>query len=223
MPARTPLQVGHGLSPLSLESPWGHAGYIARTIKSFEKALQPKALLSFGFLKIFISSPGSSPPIFAVGPSDHPKGPHLESRLARMTTSKRPFYKAIWAERHPHSRDGKPLLGGWGLLGSLELKKGKHLRASLANAKILHDLPECKCVAKTSDIKSIPRALFVLLKRSVRRGISPTTKGISLCLFRRNIFLCQPLWSNFAAESRTCLTIESLCNGQCLTPKTLRL
>ena len=39
MPARTPIQVGHGLSPLSLESPWGHAGYIARTIKSFEKAL----------------------------------------------------------------------------------------------------------------------------------------------------------------------------------------
>ena len=69
-----------------------------------------------------------------------------------MTTSKRPFHRLVLAESYSKAGMKSPLQGVGGLLGGLETKKGKHLRASLANAKIRYLMPFCKC-----DIKDIDR------------------------------------------------------------------
>ena len=116
----------------------GIGGHIARSIKTFEKGLHAIFPSPFSPLVPFALSALFVPSIFSLGPTDLAKEPHLEAHSARMRTSKSPFCKV-----------GKPLLGGWGALfrgsGGLLLKKGKHPRASLAYAKIIHFWAECKC------------------------------------------------------------------------------
>ena len=87
----------------------GFNGYIVQNIKSFEKALQLKALPSFGFFKIFTSSALSAPSISSPGPNDHPKRPHPEAHSAQTTTSKRPFRKSSRAKSSPISGWKSPL------------------------------------------------------------------------------------------------------------------
>ena len=44
----------------------------------------------------------------------------------------------------------------WGAVGGLETKKGKHLRASLAHAKVRLFLSVCKCLINCYDIFPAP-------------------------------------------------------------------
>jgi len=99
-------------------------GYIAQTIKDFEKALH--AIFPRPFLPSISStlSAQSIPSIFPPGPNDLAKRPHLEAHSGRMTTSKRPFCKAIRAERSPIAGMKSPLQGVGGLLVDWKLKKG---------------------------------------------------------------------------------------------------
>ena len=101
----------------------GCFGSIARTIKSFEKALH--IFSPHPFLPPIPSalSTLSAPSIFSFGQNDIAKGPHLEAHSGRTRTSKSPFCKAIWAGRPPTARMESPLQGVegslrefWGLL-----------------------------------------------------------------------------------------------------------
>ena len=72
----------------------GCFGSIARTIKSFEKALH--IFSPHPFLPPIPSalSTLSAPSIFSFGQNDIAKGPHLEAHSGRTTISKSPFCKA---------------------------------------------------------------------------------------------------------------------------------
>ena len=99
-------------------------GYIAQTIKDFEKALHAFfPHLSSQSISSALSTQ-SVPSIFPPSPNDLAKRPHLEAHSGRMTTSKRPFCKAIRAERSPIAEMKSPLQGVGGLLVDWKLKKG---------------------------------------------------------------------------------------------------
>ena len=67
---------------------------IVRSIKELEKALQ---CVSPGVLQRggkWLSEVGKSRNAWSFGPTDHAKGPHLEARLGRARSPKRPDGKA---------------------------------------------------------------------------------------------------------------------------------
>ena len=97
----------------------GCFGSIARTIKSFEKALH--IFPPHPFLPPIPSalSTLSAPSIFSFGQNDIAKGPHLEAHSGRTTISKSPFCKANLSR--------KASLRGVGGVGGLEIKKRETL------------------------------------------------------------------------------------------------
>ena len=118
---------------------------IARTIKSFEKALH----------SIFTH------------PSYPPHPAHQFSHLAQPTLQNGHTQNLIRPEREAQRgpfasqyQDGKaPFRGGGGPLGGWESKKGKRPRTSLATAKIQHKRPECKSATKRTYKKHTPTFL----------------------------------------------------------------
>ena len=70
--------------------------HIAQTIKSFEKALQPKALLSFGFPKTFVRSALSAPSFFPLGPNNLAKRPQSEAQRGPFARSFGPDDRPFW-------------------------------------------------------------------------------------------------------------------------------
>ena len=88
----------------------GCFGSIARTIKSFEKALH--IFSPHPFLPPILSalSTLSAPSIFSFGQNDIAKGPHLEAHSGRTTISKSPFCKANLSRKASFSGVG---VRGW--------------------------------------------------------------------------------------------------------------
>ena len=118
--------------------------YIARNIKSSEKALHGFSPQPFVYTKSSAPLSLSAPSKPSSSPTDLAKRLHLKARSGRTTTSKSPFCNAIRAF-------SQGLVVRWVAVGGLGMKKGKHLRAPLANAKIIPLKGKCKRAAKTID------------------------------------------------------------------------
>mgnify|MGYP003155841594 CR=1 FL=1 len=99
-------------------------GYIAQTIKSFEKALHEIFPQPFSTPAILVLSALLAPSIFSLGPNDLAKEPHSEAHSGRTTTSKSPFSKATWPGKAPFRG-----LGGRWWIGNQ--KKGNALALPL--------------------------------------------------------------------------------------------
>lgn len=94
-----------------------HIGHIAQTIKSLEKGLHAFFPHPFPILIQSASSALSAPSNFPPSPNEFAKRPHLEAHSGWTRSSKRPFYKVVWAE--------KALFRGWRVRWWIgELKKG---------------------------------------------------------------------------------------------------